>query len=274
MKNIILCADDYGQNAAISQAIIDLVKEKKLSAVSCLMNFPDSEKMANWLYPFKKDIAIGLHFNLTQGKPLSSGLSNMYSLKELLVKSQLHRLDKKIIAAELRAQFEKFVGVFGKAPDFIDGHQHIHQFPQIRDVVFELYDKELRHHHAYLRCTYNRKTLFNIFSPSYLKQLILLFAGGLRFKKELLKRRIPHNSSFSGIYNFSGKADYAKLFEKFLNYVEEGGMIMCHPGLKSESEQDELYVTRPKEYDFFMSEKFTNMLNKSGTTLFNDGKPI
>jgi predicted glycoside hydrolase/deacetylase ChbG (UPF0249 family) len=29
---------------------------------------------------------------------------------------------------------------FGRAPDFIDGHQHVHTFPQIRDGLLRLRD--------------------------------------------------------------------------------------------------------------------------------------
>ena len=31
-----------------------------------------------------------------------------------------------------------FVHDFGRAPDFIDGHQHVHLFPQVRDALLEV----------------------------------------------------------------------------------------------------------------------------------------
>ena len=34
--------------------------------------------------------------------------------------------------AEMRAQFKAFVKAFGRPPDFVDGHQHVHLFPQVR----------------------------------------------------------------------------------------------------------------------------------------------
>jgi predicted glycoside hydrolase/deacetylase ChbG (UPF0249 family) len=36
MKRIVLCADDFGQSAAISQGILQLVQAGRLSAVSCM----------------------------------------------------------------------------------------------------------------------------------------------------------------------------------------------------------------------------------------------
>ncbi len=67
MKSIILCADDYGQNASISQAIVELLKLKCLSAVSCMTTSPHWFSQASWLLPYKDYVDIGLHFNLTHG---------------------------------------------------------------------------------------------------------------------------------------------------------------------------------------------------------------
>ena len=38
---------------------------------------------------------------------------------------------------EVRAQFEAFADAFGRPPDFVDGHQHVHLFPQVREAVLE-----------------------------------------------------------------------------------------------------------------------------------------
>jgi len=38
------------------------------------------------------------------------------------------------VAAELMVQLETFKDLFGRAPDFVDGHQHAQLFPQARDA--------------------------------------------------------------------------------------------------------------------------------------------
>ena len=38
---------------------------------------------------------------------------------------------------EFRAQFEAFADAFGRPPDFVDGHQHVHLFPQVRQAALE-----------------------------------------------------------------------------------------------------------------------------------------
>jgi predicted glycoside hydrolase/deacetylase ChbG (UPF0249 family) len=72
MKKIVLCADDYNQNAAISGGIIDLVAKGRLSAVSCFSTLPQWEQNAKRLLPYQHKVDIGLHFNLTESSEFSS----------------------------------------------------------------------------------------------------------------------------------------------------------------------------------------------------------
>ena len=50
----------------------------------------------------------------------------------------LRQLDRKALQAEIAAQIRMFGYEFGRAPDFIDGHQHVQIFPQVRDALFEV----------------------------------------------------------------------------------------------------------------------------------------
>ncbi len=40
LREMILCADDYGQNEPISQGILELALNKRINAISCLVNTP------------------------------------------------------------------------------------------------------------------------------------------------------------------------------------------------------------------------------------------
>jgi chitin disaccharide deacetylase len=257
MKRLILCADDYGQNSAISQAIVELLREKRLSATSCLVTAPGWKDQAKWLEPLKNTADIGLHFNLTQGKPLSSQLPAFFPLKDLIINSNFKELDKKQIGAELRAQLEQFTNVFGQLPDFIDGHQHVHQFPIIRDVIFEIYEESLRANGSYVRCTFGtNRDFLNVRDVAYIKSLIIQLCGGIKFKAECIKRKIPHNSSFAGIYDFSNSIEYPQYFPRFLKQIQDGGLLMCHPGLLSAEESEVIAGARHNEYIYYSGQKF------------------
>lgn len=255
MKRIILCADDYGQNPGISQAIINLVKKQRLSAVSCLTTSPYWSESVLDLRIFQNKIDIGLHFNLTEGVPLSPLFKKKYgdhfmSLGTLLRKAFFRELDKKIIESECHAQIDQFATKLNRLPNFIDGHQHVHQFPVIRDAIFSVYEARFRSENkAYLRCTDHWRSLFQ-----WNKKMIIQLSGAAQFKRDVIRKQIPHNTSFSGIYSFHG--NYENIFPIFLKEIGDGGLIMCHPGLVSFNNSDAISQAREKEYHYFMGASF------------------
>jgi hypothetical protein len=249
-KRIILCADDYGQNEPISQAIITLIEKKRLSATSCLTTFPGWLKFAKFLQPYTY-IDVGLHFNLTEGDP-----GHVVSFPQLLKKAYLRQLDKRVILAEFNRQLDLFTQGMGRLPDYIDGHQHVHQLPVIRDVLIDIYQQRFRLKKCYIRSAYNPKAFYRFTRDGYIKNSIIQLCGAYRLKKQLIKYKIAHNSSFSGSYNFSHSKNYPAIFPQFLREVRHGGLIMCHPGLQSFTEQDSLAFSRPDEYNYLMSDDF------------------
>jgi chitin disaccharide deacetylase len=269
MKRIILCADDYGQNFAISQAILNLLEKGRLTATSCLVTSSEWPLFSDYLKPFKDKIEVGLHFNLTEGTPLSYefikkyGLS-FFTLPKLLARSFLHLLDKKCLEAELTAQLDKFERYFGKLPDFVDGHHHVHQLPLVRDIIIKTWQQRLKPD-AYIRHTFQGEGKFQP-HKGWFKRLIIRACGGRTFKKRLNQLNVPHNPSFSGVYNFTNEEEYSRLFPLFLQQIGEGGIIMCHPGLEVKEDTDPIALARYREYQYFMSDQFVLDCQKFGVS--------
>lgn len=259
MKRIILCADDYGQNTAISQAIITLLKKNRLSATSCMTTSYYWLSHAKWLQALslqdKPDF--GLHFNLTEGKPQSDDFGlDFPPIVDLILKAYLRRLNQADIEAELHAQLDQFVAGIGREPDFIDGHQHVHQLPVIRDALFAVYEKRLRKSNCYIRNVFDKKSFLRMTKSGYSKMVFIQLCGAFAFKKELIKRQIPHNSSFAGVYDFKDAKKYSTLFPEFINQIKDNGIIMCHPGFNAEAQEDPIADSRPLEYHYFQSDAF------------------
>lgn len=252
-KRIVLCADDYGQALAISQGILALIKQDRLTATSCLVTSPHWVEHAKWLLPFKNKADIGLHFNLTEGQALSSVYSatytRFYSVNQLLMLAFLRRLNQAAIEAECHAQIDQFEAAMGCLPDYVDGHQHVHQFPVIRDALLNVYEQRLRQHGAYVR-------LANEVPDMCPKKLIIYASGAGAMSKQLKKRNIPHNPSFAGIYSFHEAHEYPVYFAEFLQKVGDRGLIMCHPGLETVELDDPIGAARVKEYDYFSGPLF------------------
>ncbi len=254
-KTIMLCADDFGLDSGVSEGILKLVRLGRLSAVSCMVNMPGFIPYAKELLSLKKSkhIKMGLHFNLTEGYFASIPEKSCFHLHELLIKTHLRSMKPSFIAKEFLAQLDQFTQVMQQLPDFIDGHQHVHQFPVIRNVILDLYAQKLKSYGTSIRSTWPSINL-----PQYrLKANILSLTGGKALLRQLIKLGIPHNRYFSGIYDFSPDTNYRELFRKWMSLIRENTLIMCHPG-ESSSSADPIAHARIKEFNYFLSDEFLN----------------
>lgn len=250
-KTFFLCADDFGLNANVSEGILQLTEKGRLSAVSCMVNGPWFAEKSKALAGLKDKIQIGLHFNLTEGHFVSEPEKACFGFVELLLKSHLRGIQSTFIANEFKAQLSQFIRIFGFLPDFIDGHQHVHQFPVIRKALLDSYRNDLKGHQTYFRVTYPTANG----SGDWLKTKILALTGGKAFFKQLNQLDRPHNPNFSGIYPFNPQTDYRNLFRQWLNLATPNTLVMCHPSL-GHCKDDVIAAARVKEFDYLSSNEF------------------
>ena len=144
MRRIWLCADDYAIAPGVSAAIRELIARGRLNAISVMVVTPSFAAEAAPLAAVaaERRAAIGLHVTLTgRFRPLTAFRpapeGTFPPLRELARRAFLGRLDARALAAEVEAQLAAFAAAFGRAPDFVDAHQHVHLFPQIRDAVLD-----------------------------------------------------------------------------------------------------------------------------------------
>ena len=257
-RTIILCCDDYSQNVAICEGILQLSHKKKINAISCLTNSAIWHEAHKDLECAKKTNYLGLHFNLTFGNALSSLWKNYYGkqfsgIGALLTRSYLKQWHVAAIEAEINAQLDAFTDATGIFPDFIDGHEHVHQLPVIRDTWLRIHAQ--RKLPSFFRSTSNG---WNDFSTTngFPKRQLIAFLGGITFKNRLKEKSIQTNTSFSGIYNFNNAAHYDNYFQRFLKMSHHVGLIMCHPGMQSNDHSDPLHLYRHHELNYFLSDQF------------------
>jgi predicted glycoside hydrolase/deacetylase ChbG (UPF0249 family) len=256
-KNIILCADDFGQNASISEGIIDLCHKGRINAVSCMVN---GEAFLSHIEALKTTgVSLGLHLNLTHGKALISGEPHL-SLGALLQTIYLSRVfSQDDVYAEVHAQIKAFKQVVGFYPQFIDGHQHVHQLPIVRDALMQAVSS--CGFHPWFRTTYSDITKVKSF-----KALLLYLLGGKKFAKVIRQSGFATCQGFTGEYPLHQGGKYRSRFKKFLIQIPDGGLIMCHPGLISQDPQDPIASIRFEEYDYLSSPEFISDLKDANTT--------
>src|SRR3546814_7455572 len=108
------------------------------------------------LDPHFERIDIGLHLTLTRLPPLGpmprlAPEGRLPPLGMLMRLALERRLDRAEVAAELERQFDAFVTATGRLPDFIDGHQHVHILPGVREQAVDLVRRRLDLRRAYVR---------------------------------------------------------------------------------------------------------------------------
>ena len=272
LRCIWLCADDYGMTPAVDTAIRDLIGRGRINATSVMVasqNFSQNQAVALAVAAAAR-AAIGLHVTLTAPfRPLSSGFAPLRDgaflpLSAMAGRALIRSLTPTLLDVEIAAQFSAFRTAFGRAPDFVDGHQHIHVFPQIREAIL----RSIRQYapQAWLRqCGRPAAARKSLADPKGL----ILDALSAKLRRLAAQHGVCTNPAFAGTYAFRAEADYAKLFPGFLDALPDGSVVMCHPG-KVDAELrrlDPLTDLREREYAYFLDDAFPRLLTARGYTL-------
>lgn len=260
-KHVTICADDYGQNPAVGQAIRELAEKGRISATSCLVTSPYWPQEALLLKPLENKIDIGLHLNLTEGAALTHHFRTYPSLPKLMVLSALRLIKTQTIMDEINLQLDRFVEYFGRLPDYIDGHLHVVQLPVIRKALLSVYNLRLKNTKTYIRSTFTPER-------TSLKARIIHLTGAKAFKRNLEKQTIPHNDALIGNYDFKNASRFDQLFPDFLKKAGEKSIILCHPGIQNSAYQNDPSAhVRPHEYTYLKSDKFLKDCEQENVTI-------
>ena len=274
LRRIWLCADDYGLAEGVNRAIRDLITRGRLNATSVMVVGPAigraevaalQEAAAN-----SPRCAIGLHVTLTAPfrpltmhfRPTDGGL--FLPFPNLLRAGLLRRLDFEMIEDEVLAQLAAFRELFGRAPDFVDGHQHAQLFPQVRDGFLRAVKEAAPD--AWVRQGGRLKPLAGLLGAPKAAVLDILSA---QFRKRAARAGIAFNPAFAGAYDFSKAPDFGMLMGEFLAGLPEGGLVMCHPGFVDETLEslDPLTTQREAEHAYLASDQFPALLAANKVTL-------
>ena len=274
MKRIWLCADDYGISPGVNRAIRDLIERGRLNATSVMVvtSAIGREEVAALQAAAARNArcAIGLHVTLTAPfrplsmhfRPLDGGMFLPFA--KLLRDGQLRRLDAEIIRAEVVMQLNAFRDLFGRSPDFVDGHQHVQLYPLARDGFLAAVKEKAPN--AWVRQARRNQPLGKrLASP---KALLLDFLS-TQFRRRADRAGIATNPAFAGAYDFSRKPDYGALMRGFLAGLPEGGVVMCHPGFVDDVllSLDPMTTVREIEHAYLASDAFAELLATNSVTL-------
>ena len=253
-RDVVLCADDFGISPGVNRAILDLLEKRRLSAVSCMSVFPEFAADATRLRGHAEHASLGLHLTLTHERSLGAVMRDAYA----------GRIDRAAMAREVERQMSLFGAATNRQPDFIDGHQHVHALPGIREAVVE----------TAVRFGIPVRVLT---APSIAQLVSLPAAGkslGLSVMGRWLSRRaqahgVAANAEFRGVRSFTEPEPYRALFVRLIKGAPNRCLVMCHPGLPDDvlAARDGIQAQRRGEYGYLASDEFPLDLAAAGLRL-------
>jgi chitin disaccharide deacetylase len=303
---LILHADDLGMNRAVTEGILRGFREGLFTSTSLLANAPDADRaLQQWkellaehaagrlastaarasLHDPPQPFDLGVHLNLTQGRPLSG---HRYP-SELLdsagcfpgvfgLFSRLRRHGQRFLAA-IRSELEQQVQLVrdhGPRPTHLNGHQYIEMMPSIASVVsdllhqFEIKTVRVARERGLWRSTVLRGQLLR-WPLACVKRA---FADRFRAKMDGLG--IHHPDAFFGTAHAGGIdlglmrcflaiARPDRLVEIGLHPAEAAGMES--PEKPADGWHDPLAVSRPEELRMIVSAELSALLDAAGRRL-------
>lgn len=133
-SRVIINADDFGLNREENAVIVRAFRRGLISSATLMANMPAFAQACALIHSEGLHGRVGLHVNLTYGRPLGSAIASQSCLcnasGEFELRLPRHRLwlNRAVRAAiddELQAQWQRCLD-HGVRPSHLDSHQHVH----------------------------------------------------------------------------------------------------------------------------------------------------
>lgn len=236
--DVILVADDYAISGGVTAGIETLARKRRLSAASAIVTLPRWGNDAPRLTDLRGDIAIGLHINLTLASPLGRAPSLaprgvLPNIRALTAAATSRRIDVAEVTSEIARQLDAFERGTGRPPDFVDGHQHAHALPLVRDGLLAALtdrfpDPAKRPLVRLPIATLAGTARGALGKAAFVSSLSIGFGAAVR------RAGFPTNDSFAGFSTLSPDRGAVAADLKAAARGARGlHLVMCHPGVPS-----------------------------------------
>jgi len=243
MKNLIVNADDLGWTRGVNRGIGEAHQNGIVTSTSLLANgeaFKDGVETAQDL----PRLGVGVHLNLSDGKPVAPEL-NVKSLlnkagefslgpEALLFRLTAKSLELNEVETEWDAQIEKVRGT-GIHPTHLDGHKHVQMLPGLFAIALRLAKK---HGIEAVRVAHEASSLRAALTAAGESSSVIVKQGVQARGLKLLARDARAMAERAGVATadfFCGIAQTGALtkggVQQLLASLPEGTTeLMCHPG--------------------------------------------
>lgn len=134
---LIVNADDFGRSESVNRAIYEAFEQGRVNSTTLMANMPAAEEALELAKKGGFADRVGIHLNITEGMPISSGIRNNPlicgydgSFNQAFYHSTKYRLymDRQFIDQikdEFDAQIRRFLNL-GFTVMHVDSHHHVH----------------------------------------------------------------------------------------------------------------------------------------------------
>ncbi len=257
-KYLIINGDDLCRDDSTDEAIITGFKKGILTSASAFINYPDSVARLKNIHRNNPNLPIGLHLNLTDGKPvmdskevkeLTDKNGRFCSIDKIL--NHLQNMPVEKVKKEMQAQVELFLSS-GVALNHIDYHFHLaaayvplfkivseiavkYKIPVRNPVPFSIYQIMQPSSDGGGSSTGMRKLLlFALTHPKKSIPLILnsVLVNHVEQKQQIQTENIMTTDWFiDSFYNNARPEVFISILEQLPSGISE---IVCHPGNDNE----------------------------------------
>ncbi len=263
LKPIVLCADDYAQDAGISAGIRALAEQGRLGATSAMVLSPRWREDAAPLRALRGQLDVGLHLDWTS--PFAQAAGHGMGLGAAMRRALLGGFDVGTARAVVERQLDAFEAAWGAPPDHVDGHQHVHQFAGIRDALVDALQQRYggNGRRPWLRLSRAPR------GQRDLKARVIAVLGADALENIAVHAGLTCAPAISGIYGFDGdEAAYARRLAGWLASAPAATVVMCHPGLPpaapGEAADDPIAAARQREWRCLAGDGLTRALAAAG----------
>jgi len=137
IRRLIVNADDFGLTPQVSAGILTAHRHGIVSSTTALVTAALDADAVSALR--ESGLGVGLHVNLTLGRPLSRGRSLVDASGRFVrdPRQAAARAAGRDIEREVTAQIEKFTSLMRRSPTHLDTHHHVGLLDPVTDVVLD-----------------------------------------------------------------------------------------------------------------------------------------